>query len=62
MKGAKHLKVGNAGMQLLETPKAFDVAVTGRMLGDILSDEAAMRTGSTGMLPITSLNNMTQGL
>ena len=43
--------VDNAAMQLVRAPKKFDVVVTGNMFGDILSDEAAMLTGSIGMLP-----------
>ncbi len=57
-----HLYVDNAAMQLVRAPKAFDVLVTGNMFGDILSDEAAMLTGSIGMLPSASLNNAKQGL
>ena len=47
--------VDNAGMQLVREPKQFDVIVTGNMFGDILSDVAAMLTGSLGMLPSASL-------
>ncbi len=50
-----HLYVDNAGMQLVRAPKQFDVLVTGNMFGDILSDVAAMLTGSLGMLPSASL-------
>lgn len=50
-----HLYVDNAAMQLIRWPKQFDVIVTGNMFGDILSDEAAMLTGSIGMLPSASL-------
>ena len=57
-----HLYVDNAAMQLVKAPKAFDVIVTGNMFGDILSDEAAMLTGSIGMLPSASLNAKNQGL
>ena len=57
-----HLYVDNAAMQLVKAPKAFDVIVTGNMFGDILSDEAAMLTGSIGMLPSASLNARNQGL
>jgi len=57
-----HLYVDNAAMQLVKAPKAFDVIVTGNMFGDILSDEAAMLTGSIGMLPSASLNAANQGL
>jgi 3-isopropylmalate dehydrogenase len=49
-------------MQLVKAPKKFDVVVTGNMFGDILSDEAAMLTGSIGMLPSASLNATNQGL
>jgi 3-isopropylmalate dehydrogenase len=51
-----HMYVDNAAMQLVRAPKKFDVIVTGNMFGDILSDEAAMLTGSIGMLPSASLN------
>jgi 3-isopropylmalate dehydrogenase len=57
-----HLYVDNAAMQLVKAPKAFDVIVTGNMFGDILSDEAAMLTGSIGMLPSASLNAAGKGL
>ncbi|MEO7150955.1 MAG: 3-isopropylmalate dehydrogenase [Burkholderiaceae bacterium] len=57
-----HLYVDNAAMQLVKAPKSFDVIVTGNMFGDILSDEAAMLTGSIGMLPSASLNDRRQGL
>ena len=57
-----HMYVDNAAMQLVEAPKSFDVIVTGNMFGDILSDEAAMLTGSIGMLPSASLNDSGQGL
>ncbi|MBF2097230.1 MAG: 3-isopropylmalate dehydrogenase [Gloeomargaritaceae cyanobacterium C42_A2020_066] len=50
-----HLYVDNAAMQLIRWPKQFDVIVTGNLFGDILSDEAAMLTGSIGMLPSASL-------
>ena len=50
-----HMYVDNAAMQLVRAPKSFDVIVTGNMFGDILSDEAAMLTGSIGMLPSASL-------
>ena len=49
-------------MQLVRAPKTFDVIVTGNMFGDILSDEAAMLTGSIGMLPSASLNAQGKGL
>lgn len=57
-----HMYVDNAAMQLVRQPKAFDVIVTGNLFGDILSDEAAMLTGSIGMLPSASLNASNQGL
>ena len=57
-----HMYVDNAAMQLVRAPKAFDVIVTGNIFGDILSDEAAMLTGSIGMLPSASLNASNQGL
>ncbi|MEJ8854188.1 3-isopropylmalate dehydrogenase [Variovorax robiniae] len=57
-----HIYVDNAAMQLVKAPKKFDVVVTGNMFGDILSDEAAMLTGSIGMLPSASLNSSNQGL
>src|SRR5512134_279698 len=57
-----HMYVDNAAMQLVRAPKKFDVIVTGNMFGDILSDEAAMLTGSIGMLPSASLNERGQGL
>ncbi|TFY96483.1 3-isopropylmalate dehydrogenase [Ramlibacter rhizophilus] len=57
-----HMYVDNAAMQLVRAPKKFDVVVTGNMFGDILSDEAAMLTGSIGMLPSASLNERGQGL
>jgi 3-isopropylmalate dehydrogenase len=57
-----HMYVDNAAMQLVKAPKKFDVMVTGNMFGDILSDAAAMLTGSIGMLPSASLNASNQGL
>ncbi|MDX1754951.1 MAG: 3-isopropylmalate dehydrogenase [Marinobacter sp.] len=57
-----HMYVDNAAMQLVKAPKQFDVIVTGNMFGDILSDEAAMLTGSIGMLPSASLNADKQGM
>jgi hypothetical protein len=54
--------VDNAAMQLVKAPKKFDVVVTGNMFGDILSDEAAMLTGSIGMLPSASLDKSNKGL
>lgn len=57
-----HMYVDNAAMQLVRAPKQFDVIVTGNMFGDILSDTAAMLTGSIGMLPSASLNQRGVGL
>jgi 3-isopropylmalate dehydrogenase len=57
-----HMLVDNAAMQLVRAPKQFDVIVTGNMFGDILSDAAAMLTGSIGMLPSASLNQSRKGL
>ncbi len=57
-----HMYVDNAAMQLVRAPKRFDVIVTGNLFGDILSDEAAMLTGSIGMLPSASLNAVDKGL
>jgi 3-isopropylmalate dehydrogenase len=57
-----HMYVDNAAMQLVKAPKRFDVVVTGNMFGDILSDEAAMLTGSIGMLPSASLDKNSKGL
>jgi 3-isopropylmalate dehydrogenase len=58
----EHMYVDNAAMQLVRAPKKFDVVVTGNMFGDILSDEAAMLTGSIGMLPSASLDANNKGL
>jgi 3-isopropylmalate dehydrogenase len=58
----EHMYVDNAAMQLVKAPKKFDVLVTGNMFGDILSDEAAMLTGSIGMLPSASLDANGKGL
>lgn len=57
-----HMYVDNAAMQLVRYPKQFDVIVTENMFGDILSDEAAMITGSIGMLPSASLGSSTLGM
>lgn len=57
-----HMYVDNAAMQLVRAPKQFDVMVTGNLFGDILSDEAAMLTGSIGMLPSASLDENRKGL
>jgi len=54
--------VDNAAMQLVKEPKQFDVIVTGNMFGDILSDTAAMLTGSIGMLPSASLDKNGVGM
>jgi 3-isopropylmalate dehydrogenase len=58
----EHMYVDNAAMQLVKAPKQLDVVVTGNMFGDILSDEAAMLTGSIGMLPSASLDKNNKGL
>jgi len=60
--GLEHMLVDNAAMQLIATPRHFDVIVTENMFGDILSDEAAMLTGSIGMLPSASLGAPQDGL
>jgi len=57
-----HMYVDNAAMQLLRTPKQFDTIVTGNLFGDILSDAAAMLTGSIGMLPSASLGASSPGV
>ena len=57
-----HMLVDNAAMQLVRDPKQFDVIVTGNLFGDILSDIAAMLTGSIGMLPSASLNSDNKGM
>ncbi|BCE02687.1 3-isopropylmalate dehydrogenase [Marinicellulosiphila megalodicopiae] len=57
-----HMYVDNAAMQLVRAPKQFDVMVTGNMFGDILSDCAAMLTGSIGMLPSASLDQNGKGM
>jgi 3-isopropylmalate dehydrogenase len=57
-----HMYVDNAAMQLVRAPKQFDVLVTGNLFGDILSDAAAMLTGSIGMLPSASLDRNGRGL
>lgn len=58
----KHMYIDNAAMQLIRTPKNFDVILTGNLFGDILSDAAAMLTGSIGMLPSASLDINKKGL
>ena len=55
----KHMYVDNCAMQLIRNPAQFDVIVTTNFFGDILSDEAAMLTGSIGMLPSASLGQRT---
>lgn len=57
-----HMYVDNAAMQLVRAPKQFDVVVTGNLFGDILSDAAAMLTGSIGMLPSASLDKNGRGM
>lgn len=57
-----HMFVDNAAMQLVRDPRQFDVIVTTNMFGDILSDEAAMLTGSIGMLPSASLDRERKGM
>jgi 3-isopropylmalate dehydrogenase len=57
-----HMYVDNAAMQLVREPRQFDVMVTGNMFGDILSDAAAMLTGSIGMLPSASLDRRGKGM
>lgn len=58
----QHMLVDNAAMQLIRNPRQFDVILTENMFGDILSDEAAMLTGSLGMLPSASLGEGSFGL
>src|SRR5438477_403830 len=58
----EHVLVDNAAMQLVASPRHFDVILTENMFGDILSDEAAMLTGSIGMLPSASLGDGGPGL
>jgi 3-isopropylmalate dehydrogenase len=57
-----HMYVDNAAMQLVRNPKQFDVMVTTNLFGDILSDTAAMLTGSIGMLPSASLDKNGKGM
>ena len=57
-----HMYVDNAAMQLVRAPKQFDVILTGNLFGDILSDQAAMLTGSIGMLPSASLDSANKGM
>jgi 3-isopropylmalate dehydrogenase len=58
----EHVLVDNAAMQLVSNPRGFDTIVTENMFGDILSDEAAMLTGSIGMLPSASLSGDGPGM
>lgn len=58
----KHMLVDSCAMQLISRPEAFDVILTGNMFGDILSDEAAMLTGSIGMLPSASFGDREMAL
>jgi 3-isopropylmalate dehydrogenase len=58
----EHMLVDNCAMQLIRQPQAFDVIVTENMFGDILSDEAAMLTGSIGLLPSASLGEGSRGM
>ncbi|HLW78768.1 MAG TPA: isocitrate/isopropylmalate family dehydrogenase, partial [Terriglobia bacterium] len=55
----EHMYVDNCAMQLIDRPSRFDVVLTNNMFGDILSDEAAMLTGSIGLLPSASLGEHT---
>ena len=57
-----HMYADNCAMQLIKNPKQFDVIVTDNLFGDMLSDEAAMMTGSLGMLPSASLDSSGKGL
>jgi 3-isopropylmalate dehydrogenase len=57
-----HMYVDNAAMQLVRSPRQFDVMLAGNLFGDILSDEASMLTGSIGMLPSASLDQTGKGL
>jgi 3-isopropylmalate dehydrogenase len=57
-----HMLVDNAAMQLVKTPKQFDVIVSSNLFGDILSDIGSMLTGSIGMLPSASLDIKSKGL
>ena len=57
-----HMYVDNAAMQLIRNPKQFDTVVTGNIFGDILSDAAAMLTGSIGMLPSASISESGPGV
>jgi len=57
-----HIYIDNATMQLIKAPESFDVLLCSNIFGDIISDEAAMITGSMGMLPSASLNEEGFGL
>jgi 3-isopropylmalate dehydrogenase len=57
-----HMYVDNAAMQMVRAPKQFDTVVTGNLFGDILSDAAAMLTGSIGMLPSASMDRHGKGM
>ena len=58
----EHIYIDNATMQLIKAPESFDVLLCSNIFGDIISDEAAMITGSMGMLPSASLNEEGFGL
>ena len=62
MSNLNHIYVDNATMQLVRDPHQFDVMLCGNMFGDIISDEAAMLTGSMGLLASASLNSDKFGL
>ena len=58
----ENMLADNCAMQLVRNPKQFDVIVTDNLFGDLLSDEAAMLTGSLGLLPSASLNSSSRGM
>ena len=58
----EHMYIDNATMQLIKSPESFDILLCSNIFGDIISDEAAMITGSMGMLPSASLNEDGFGL
>ncbi|STY91732.1 3-isopropylmalate dehydrogenase [Mannheimia haemolytica] len=58
----EHMYIDNATMQLIKAPESFDILLCSNIFGDIISDEAAMITGSMGMLPSASLNEQGFGL
>ena len=58
----EHMYIDNATMQLIKAPESFDILLCSNIFGDIISDEAAMITGSMGMLPSASLNEDGFGL